>query len=51
MKIKNNKYQKNYNINLTNKYWIRNKLSNIRNYNYGIEKCVNNNKFGIKNIV
>jgi len=44
MKIKNNKYQKNYNINLDKEYCIRNNLSNFCNYfNYGIENCEKNN--------
>ena len=44
MKIKNNKYQKNYNIDLDKEYCIRNNLSNFCNYfNYGIENCEKNN--------
>ena len=44
MKIKNNKYQKNNNIDLDKEYCIRNNLSNFFNYiNYGIEKCEKNN--------
>jgi hypothetical protein len=44
MKIKNNKYQKNNNIDLDKEYCIRNNLSNFCNYfNYGIENCEKNN--------
>ena len=47
MKIKNNYYQNNYNLNFNKEYFVRNNVGNICNYNYDIKNIENNPKFDI----